>query len=451
MIRYLCFPSFRADKMSRNMSLCIKSILFCCGLIVGFFLPTLPVLANDQAAMDQASSSHLSSQSWLDEINWHGFISQSFVATDENEFLGSSTDGSFKANEAALNASWRANQSLQFSIQGIYKQIGNSKPKGTRLDYAIVDWRVVDTFSHGAGIRLGRLKNPYGFFNETRDVAATNTSILLPESIYIDYLSQLFHTSDSLGFYAHNELDDGTFSFTTQYGRPILNDDITSTLVGGNQTGGDISNERIALAKIGFEHGSGVWRTALSYIRFDGEFNRGATDPFYLQNGDITIQQALLSFEFNWNKWQVITEMQRRNSELKDVFSFSPDFYEKSLGYYLQLGYNVSPELKVYARRDEVFRNKDDKHGREFAAGLQQLNAFFSANMLPYRFESQFHTAFAKDTTLGFRYSPSFEWSFAMEVHFIDGTFWLPNLENPDLAKQQRYWNMFLAQVAYRF
>jgi hypothetical protein len=439
--------------MSRRMSIGIKSTLFCCGLVAGFYLPSFPVSAAEAFSSHSVNASEhtLKDNSWLDEINWHGFISQSFVATDENEFLGSSSDGSFKANEAALNASWRANQSLQLSIQGIYKQIGNTKPKGTRLDYAIIDWRAVDTFSHGAGVRIGRLKNPYGFFNETRDVAATNTSILLPESIYIDYLSQLFHTSDSLGIYGHSETDEGTFSATIQYGRPILNEDITSTLVGGNETDGDIANERIGLAKIGYEHGSGLWRTALSYIRFDGEYAPAQGDAFYLQKGDISIQQALLSFEFNWNRWQVITEIQRRNTELNDVFSFSPNIYEKSLGYYLQLGFNVSPEWKVYARRDEVFRDKEDKHGRDYAAGLQQLNAFFGANSLPYRFDNQFHSTFAKDTTVGFRYSPSFEWSFAMEVHFIDGTFWLPNLENPDLANQQRYWNMFLAQVAYRF
>lgn len=441
MIRYLCFLSVRVQNMSRNMSSLIKISLFCCGLIVGFFIPTFASAAN----------SSLNSTRWQDEIQWHGFISQSFIATDENDFLGTSSSGSFKANEAALNASWRPNQELLLSAQAIYKQIGNAKPKGTRLDYAIVDWRVLDTFSHGAGVRIGRLKNPYGFFNETRDVAATNTSILLPESIYIDYLSQLFHTSDSVGAYAHNELETGTFSFTTQFGRPILNDQIISTLVGGNATEGDISNERIALAKASYDHGSGLWRAAVSYIRFDGDFKRGPSDPFYLQDGEISIQQALLSVEFNWNKWQVLTEVQRRNSELRDIFSFSPRIYEKSLGYYLQLTYNATPELKIYARRDEVFRDKDDKHGRDYAAGLQQLNTFFNSMMLPYSFDNQYHSAFAKDTTVGFRYSPNFEWSFAMELHFIDGTYWLPNLENPELANQQRYWNMFLAQVAYRF
>ncbi len=419
------------------MSILIKALLFCCGLALGWMLPVNPVFAEDVK-----DNQMLQSGSWIDDINWHGFISQSFIATDENQFLGSSSDGSFKYNEAALNASWRANSELQFSIQGLYKQIGNTEPKGTRLDYAIIDWRALDTLGHGAGLRIGRLKNPYGFFNETRDVAAANTSILLPESIYVDYLSQLFHSSDSLGFYAHSELEEGTFQFTTQYGRPILNDDIISTLLGGNATDGDISNERIASVKLGYEDGSGLWRMALSYIRFEGEYAPAPTDAPFLQEGDVTIQQALFSVEFNWEKWQVISEIQRRNSELTDVFSFQPHIYEKSLGYYVQLGFSPTPEWKLYARRDEIFKNKDDKHGREYIAQLKAINPFT---------QTQAHTAFAKDTTIGFRYVPSFEWSFAMEMHFIDGTFWLPDIENPDLSKQQRYWNMFLAQIAYRF
>ena len=427
----------------------LRLLVISCG--VSFALSPSYLLAESDSLKSEDFGSALESSTWMEEIKWHGFISQNFVATDENDFLGSSSGGSFKSNEAALNASWRATDSLQLALQGLYKQIGNAKPKGGRVDYAIVDWRFLDSFTSGAGVRFGRLKNPYGFFNETRDVAATNTSILLPESIYIDYLSQLFHTSDSVGLYSHNELDNGTVSFVAQYGRPILNDDIISTLVGGNETNGDISDERIAIAKVGYESGSGLWRTALSYIRFDGKFHPSSGDAFYLQEGDISIEQALFSFELNWNDWQLISEVQRRNTELEEVFSFSPKFREQSLAYYLQLGFNITPEWKIYARRDEVFRNKDDKHGRDYAANLQNLNAFFSANMLPYRFEGQYHSTFAKDTTLGFRYSPSFEWSFAVEVHQIDGTYWLPDIENPDVSAQQRYWNMFLAQVAYRF
>tara|TARA_R110001592_G_scaffold319188_1_gene596644 strand:+ start:677 stop:1972 length:1296 start_codon:yes stop_codon:yes gene_type:complete len=431
MVQYIRFLSIKLNKV---LSKQLHIFVICCAL--SFYFQSTHILAED--GLDLSNKTH----SWIDDINWHGFLSQNFVATDENDFLGSSSNGSFKSNEAALNASWRANESLQFSLQGLYKQIGNAKPKGTRIDYAIVDWRALDTFSHGAGVRLGRLKNPYGFFNETRDVAATNMSILLAESIYIDYLSQLFHSSDGAGFYSHNESNYGTYSFNVQVGRPILNDQITSTLVGNPNTEGDISNELGGFARLAFEDGAGLWRAALSFIHFEGDFSPAASDPAYLTEGTITIEQLLLSLELNLDKWQFVTEIQRRNTEAKNITIFNPEIFEKGLGYYFQVAYSVSPAWKVYLRRDEMFRNKGDKNGKQYLADIKAINPFT---------ETQAHEAFAKDTTLGFRYSPSFEWSYAMEVHQIDGTGWLPNIENPDIAGQKRYWNMFLAQVAYRF
>lgn len=421
MLRYMNFLYF---KMSLVMLLSTRPLAV---LAVIFFLCSASFASANTLALSDPGST-----SWMDEINWHGFINQNFVATDVNNYLGSSSDGSFKSNEAALNASWRATELLQFSVQALYKQIGNAKPKGTQLDYAIMDWRLVDDFSHGLGTRLGRLKNPYGFFNETRDVAVTNTSILLPESIYVDYLSRLFHSSDAIGFYGHREAEKGTFTLNFQYGRPLLNDQITSTLVGNPNTNGEISSERVGFFRLGYEDGAGLWRAALSYVHFDGDFKPAPSDPAYLMDGDLMIEQLLLSLELNLNRWQFVTEIQRRNVEVKNILSFAPDVIEKGLGYYFQIAYAFSPTWTFYARRDEVFRFKDDRQGKDFAFGAD-------------------YSTFAKDATLGFRYSPSFEWSFAMEVHQIDGTYWLPNLENPNIAGQERYWNMFLAQVAYRF
>lgn len=430
MVQYICFQS---AKMSQIMFKGLRLLVVCGGLI--FFLSSSQLFAADDNTQTEDFASQLESATWMDEIKWHGFVSQNFVATDENDFLGSSSDGSFKSNEAALNASWRATDSLQFALQGLYKQIGNAKPKGGRVDYAIVDWRFLDNFTNGAGVRFGRIKNPYGFFNETRDVAATNTSILLPESVYIDYLSQLFHSSDGAGFYGHSENEYGTFLLNAQLGRPILNNQIISTLVGNPDTEGDISDERGGFVRLAYEDGAGLWRAALSYAHFTGDFSRGATDPAYLRDGSLFIAQLLLSLEFNWNSWQFTTEIQRRNTELESIYqSFSGpfDIVEKGLGYYFQTAYKVTPALTVFLRRDEAFRYKDDRHGHDYTQGNS-------------------HATFAKDTTLGFRYSPSFEWSFAMEVHQIDGTYWLPDIENPNIADQKRYWNMFLAQVAYRF
>ena len=102
---------------------------------------------------------------WLDEINWHGFVSQSFILTDENNFLGSSSDGSFKFNSAGLNASWKPSNSLQLSVQGLYKQIGSAQPKGTRLDSTMLSLigPLLMSSSMEEVYALGDLKTPTVF------------------------------------------------------------------------------------------------------------------------------------------------------------------------------------------------------------------------------------------------------------------------------------------------
>jgi len=367
---------------------------------------------------------------WVNDINWHGFLSQGFVATDENNFLGSSSDGSFKYTEAGLSASWRANEKLLFSLQGLYRQTGSAEPKGVNLDYATVDWRVANTFDYGLGLRIGRLKNPYGFFNETRDVAATRPSILLSESIYIDYLRELLHSSDSAGFYAHRELSEGTLSFNANFGQPILNDQIVSSLV-SLPTNGRLDSESVKLARMMYERGDGLWRAGLSYVNFEADFKPSAGEPFL--PGSLSTEQYLVSMEINWNNWQLVGEYQVRDIQSKGILGTT--IKREGLAYYAQLGYRFTPSLNAYFRRDHVYGDKNDKSGDAYALATGGQN----------------HADFAKDTMLGMNYSPSFEWSFGLECHVVEGTFWLPNLENPNVAAQKKYWNMFLAQAAYRF
>ncbi|PIE43108.1 MAG: hypothetical protein CSA50_06880 [Gammaproteobacteria bacterium] len=236
----------------------------------------------------------------VEQIYWHGFVSQSFILTDENEFLGSSSDGSFKFSSAGLGALWQPMDSVQLSIQGLYKQIGNSSPKGTQLDYAILDWAMVDEFDYGLGFRVGRLMNPYGFFNETRDVAATRPSLLLPESVYIDYLQFLFRSSDSVGLYMRRELSEGTFSFNANFGKPLLTDEATHAILGGlpgRTAGGNLVSEEFFALQLRYEDASGKWRSALSYGWFAADY-RAAPDDI-LADARVDFKHLMLSLEYS--------------------------------------------------------------------------------------------------------------------------------------------------------
>ncbi len=390
-------------------------------------------------ALSLGTSAESAFDDLFDDLKVHGFLSQGYAHTSENEYLGTSSNGSLDFNEAGVNVSWTANSSLLLSAQALYKRTGNAKPKGTRLDYAMLDWRISDTFDYGAGLRIGRLKNPYGFYNETRDVPATRPGLSLPESIYLEYLRELIHSSDSLSAYGHQDLGSGVLSFDGLFGKPILNDNTVRSLLGGAPTDGEINDERIGLARLSYEDASGLWRVAISHAVFSGDFTPASNEPAY-RAGDVSIKQNLLSTELNWQGIQFIAEYQWRDIEYDDIF-FNPfvgdtvDILNEGIAYYGQLGYYVTPQWYGYIRKEDVYLNQDDKDGKAYAQTTGRPR----------------HNAFAKDIVYGLRFQPNFEWSFAVEYHRVNGTLWLPDLENPDIAGQEQYWEMFLLQAAYRF
>ena len=129
----------------------------------------------------------------------HGFASQAYITTSDNNVFGNSDNGgSFGLTEAGLNASVRPLPRLQLSGQVVSRRAGEGVTGIPRLDYAILDYRLYSQEANQFGIRVGRLKNPFGFYNETRDVAHTRPSILLPQSIYFDRTRNLGLSGDSV-------------------------------------------------------------------------------------------------------------------------------------------------------------------------------------------------------------------------------------------------------------
>lgn len=126
-------------------------------------------------------------------IEFHGFFSQGYVNSEDNEWLvDRSTHGSFDLNDAAVNASYDATDRLRFAVQ-IYAndlygdpQMVNSgsfdqkKAAKVNLDYAYAQY----TFADQIGLRAGRVKQAYGFYNDVRDIDAARSTAILPQSVY---------------------------------------------------------------------------------------------------------------------------------------------------------------------------------------------------------------------------------------------------------------------------
>jgi hypothetical protein len=110
----------------------------------------------------------------------HGFISQGFLLTSANDYLADSSRGSFEFSEVGLNVTLPATDRLTLGLQVFSRKLG---PIG---DYrGVFDWYYLDYhWRDWLGIRAGRVKLPFGLYNESNDIDSARTAILLPQSIY---------------------------------------------------------------------------------------------------------------------------------------------------------------------------------------------------------------------------------------------------------------------------
>jgi hypothetical protein len=118
----------------------------------------------------------------LDDMNVqiHGYAAQGFLYTTHNNvFYANSSSGSLAWTEAVVNVSLQPKPSLRVGVQARYQLLGTSGNAIT-LDWAAVDFQINDHL----GVRAGKVKTPWGLFNETQDLDPAYMWALLPQSIY---------------------------------------------------------------------------------------------------------------------------------------------------------------------------------------------------------------------------------------------------------------------------
>ena len=111
----------------------------------------------------------------------HGFASQGFILTTGNDYIApESTDGSFQFSEAGINFTANVGEKLSVGAQAFAQNIAQGGNFTFKADWFYVGYRWRDWFA----IRAGRLKIPFGLYNEVNDIDAARAPILLPQSVY---------------------------------------------------------------------------------------------------------------------------------------------------------------------------------------------------------------------------------------------------------------------------
>src|SRR5712692_7441501 len=103
-----------------------------------------------------APAAQLGSSDELLSIEVHGFASQGFIKTTDNNYLAHSKDGSFEFTEAGINFTKELTDKLRFGLQLFGRKLGPTGDYNAKLDWFYVDYRWADWL----GLRAGRVKLP---------------------------------------------------------------------------------------------------------------------------------------------------------------------------------------------------------------------------------------------------------------------------------------------------
>ncbi|MGH9891274.1 MAG: hypothetical protein ACREA0_04680 [bacterium] len=368
----------------------------------------------------------------------HGFLTQGyFLTSNNNNFFGESTDGgSLGFTEIGVNASWLPRPDVQLAIQGLSRRAGGASEGEPELDFALLDYAAIETADRRLGVRVGRVRLPFGLYNDTRDVAFTRPSILLPQSIYNERTRELQISGDGILFYAEERSTWGNLVLELGPALARVDNENSELALLGRDFPGDLESRWSFIGRVMYWTPREALRLAITGVRLETDYNPKLAFPDDLGPGKDLFEPVIFSAQYNAESWSLTGEYARRPIKHEGFLVPGFDFDIVGESYYIQGIYRIDPHWEMVVRYDVLYSDVDDRDGSKTEA----------ATGIPSSFQ------FAKDWTVGVRYNITPSWMARAEYHNVyGGTLYLFPQDNPDTFALNKKWDIFALLLSYRF
>lgn len=389
---------------------------------------------------------------------FHGYLSQGIIYSGDNPFYDKRTGTNLNARELGLNVSWSMNDKVRFAGQLLSRKAGGLDNGRLRVDFLLVDYNFFINEKASAGVRLGRVKNPYGLYNTTRDVPHARPGVFVPQSVYFESLRGPLLSSDGgdLYFSFNNELAD--FNFDVYGGKSHFDNKALEYQLYQTDMPGKFDNVDIRGIKAVAEPKALPDLTAaVTAVDIRTDYKNAPTFsptqqqaalsvlaadetlvPYYITSLRINALMRLYSLQYTQNDWIFTGEYLTIDINLNKfgVANFNvPNYKTKLNGYYAQAEWLASNKLSAYSRYEELYYNTKDKNGRDYALRT-------GGNPV---------TQYNKALTLGARWYITSNFSTTAEYSINEGTAFINGQTNIDYSTLKKNWNMFILEVSYHF
>ncbi len=377
-------------------------------------------------------------------ITIHGFASTGYLDSSHHNYLAETEDGSADFNEFGINFTKSFTNDLRLGLQLYSFDLGDIGDHKVSLDWGFLDYH----WKEWLGIRLGRVKMPYGLYNEQQDYDMLRTSILLPQGIYSKYQRESIINYNGIGAYGKFSLGEfGKLGYDIFYGTAKFESD------GGIAKILSENGRELRSSDMDWTSGGRIkWYTPVkglllstTYFRYHLKQKLSLTVPgvgIYPIETDMPCGETfIVSAEYTRCKFTAAAEYYQINVDAKSTTylpwvpggtrtenEFRPD------SFYAQISYRFTDWFEAGAYYSVFYLDRHDRAGHKDAA----LNGTPDYN------------AWQKDLTISTRFDITENWLFKLEYHFIDGTGLTTAQDNPT-GWDKRKWGMLAIKTTFNF
>jgi hypothetical protein len=289
-----------------------------------------------------------------DSLQLHGFVSQGALLTTDNNFLAKTERGSLEFTEAAINVTKTLDERLRTGVQLFVRDLGPEGNYSAKFDFLYLDFRWRDWL----GFRAGRVKLPYGLYNDTSDIDAVQPVVLLPQSVYSITSRDFLFAQTGVELYGYRSFDDaGALSYNAYAGTLYI----------------PLPSSPSYVTKVDVPYVAGgrlLWETPIAGLRFGasalvGELDATITSvlmPTMPVAYELDATQWLASFEYVNEQFILASEYGRTKSNTASGGMATDVTSER--GYSLA-GFRWTPGFQTTLYYSILYPNVDDRSGRE--------------------------------------------------------------------------------------
>lgn len=379
-----------------------------------------------------------------DSLSYSGYLSQGWVLSrpsgEQPTLLTRTTGrktGSLTQFQAGMYASY--NISPNIDVRGGGRVDISGSGITPRIMFGLVDIHTNSTGDSSMGIRLGRVKNFYGYHNATRDNAAARDLDYPSQALYREAFKALSTSGDGIQLYAETKNAWGSWTIELTAARPILKPqaEIVNGFF-GYPARGYYESRGIGLLGTSLEWVSPGYRWGAYYSRnsLDLTYNPSADDQIKVNRGSMDSVLHTVGVRKYFDDWDLTFEALfiEQNGTVWDQLQPNPNNKRfKPFGGSVEARYHATANLTYYVGYNVWHNNFYDRRGMGNNLGLPA------------------HRFYSQDVNVGFKWSFHDDWILRSELHHVKGTSTLPIVSNPNLpADRGRYW-FISASITYRF